>query len=152
MSKNDTAIRELLEDASQQITNKVEFFWGADVHDVNVFSDKLPLDYIWMTPLEYTGTFPTNYRLFKSYSIILYFYRQDTTDSSDKDRRDIVEAMDEIVTHFVLKLRELLEYQQREFDFTDITVSNFFKQTTKILSGKQLSFTLNVPDDFEYCK
>jgi len=149
MSKNDQAIRELLEDTSQQLNFHVGFYWGSE-YDVNKYAKGVE-DFIWMTPLQYTGTFPVNYRLFKSYSVVLYFYRHDAMDSSNEKRREVVETIDEIVTHFILKLRDLLESQEREFDFEDISVQTFFKQTSKILSGKQLTFTLNVPDDFEYC-
>jgi len=150
VSKGETAIRELFNAVVDNLDGHLGFDFGVDP-DMNIFNEEKILDLVWMLPMTYTGSFPENMKLFKNYSVVLYFCRQDHVDSSNDKRRDIIESMDKNVEQFLIALKFALDNLAYDHTFDTIRVEPFFAATTDVLTGKAVSFNLIVQDDFEYC-
>ena len=156
MSKNYEAIYDLIVAASQDLTFPIDFNWG-ESSDKNKFSPPAQgKTLVWMEPLIWNGSFPNDgSRLMKDYPITLYFCQKDKQGSTNEDRRSIINDCDALLTEFLLKLDDNLRHNaspRREFGFDNISVNAFFQQTTHILTGLVVDFTLHVADDFEYCE
>jgi len=150
MSKGDKAVRELFEGVVGGLTAHLGFDFGMRP-DMNKFNEEKMLDIVWMLPTMYTASFPQNMKLFKNYSVVLYFCRQDKLDSSNDQRRDIIESMDPNVEQFLISLKFTLDNLPYDHELNTIRVEPFFQATDDVLTGKSLSFNLQIQDDFEYC-
>lgn len=150
MSLGETAVRELFNNVVDNLDAHLGFDFG-ERPDMNKFNAEKILDIVWMLPMTYSGEFPQNMKLMKTYAVVLYFCRQDQEDSSNDQRRDIIEAMDKNVEQFLIKLKFTLDGLAHDHELNAISVEPFFIQTDDILTGKAVSFNLVIQDDFEYC-
>ena len=150
MSKGETAVREMFNSIVDNLDGHLGFDFGVEP-DMNIFNREKILDLVWMLPMTYTGSFPSGMKLFKNYSVVLYFCREDKVDSSNDARRDIIESMDLNVEQFLIAMKFTLDGLSYDHSLDTIRVEPFFAATTDVLTGKAVSFNLTIQDDFEYC-
>jgi hypothetical protein len=151
MSLNYQAIYDLINTASQELTYPVDFNWG-EASDIDEYHADETKTILWLMPLIWTGSFPNDLnRILKSYQITIYIYQSDKQGSSNEQRAKITFDCDAVATEFLIKLKDNLRSQDRDFTFEGLNVQAFYRQRDNILSGLQVQFTLEVPDDFEYC-
>lgn len=150
MSKNYTAICDLF--AGVKITFPIDINWG-ESSDINIFNSDTSRTLLWVMPPKWSGSFPNNMnRLLKTFAITMYFYQPDKQDSNNDQRKKIIQNCDDIVTEWLLTLKDDLSGLDHDHELSGINVQAFYRQTVHILTGLQVDFILTIPDDFEYCE
>jgi hypothetical protein len=144
----------LLKEVADDLPLDNEFNHGRG-SDLNIFADNNKSTLIWMSPLRASGSFPnqTN-RLFRNYTVELFFYNQDDISGSNDDTRAILELTDKLATKYILDLNQKVLDDDNISD--DVTITNIseeavIKVNKQILTGQLLTFNILLPDDFDYC-
>jgi hypothetical protein len=144
----------LLKEVADDLPFDNEFNHGRG-SDLNIFADNNKSTLIWMSPLRASGSFPnqTN-RLFRNYTVELFFYNQDDISGSNDDTRAILELTDKLATKYILDLNQKVLDDDNISD--DVTITNIseeavIKVNKQILTGQLLTFNILLPDDFDYC-
>jgi len=152
------ALRLLIRDVAKSLADNIKFGYGRG-SDFNVIRDKT-YPYIWMDPLQVATTFSNNdvQNYQKTWSVTMAFYKMDTEGSTEEQYQLILDEMDELVDRFLNKLNRFSETQEAEGDLitdeiviTSVAQMPFIKLMADILTGYALTFTIQVPDKFDYC-
>lgn len=118
-------------------------------------ADGIRYPFFHLFPMRITSTFiPSSNRMMVNYNCAIAILELDKDDSTPDEQRQIIQQTDLYCNQYVLKLNEkVLEAQEFNdtVDVTNITWEPVFRITTDITTGHLLSFTLTVPDDFNFC-
>lgn len=146
-------VRSLIEDVAKSLADDMQFTY-ARTSDFNVLRDKrypfISLDPLTAVPI-YTVNNASNY--VKRWSAQMAFYQLDSTDSDQTQYAKILDEMDDLVDQFInrLNLYAFDREEPSEIVLTSITQNPFVKVTADILTGYLVTFTIETPDDFNYC-
>lgn len=152
------AVREFISDVAVSLADDVLFGYGR-ASDFNMRKDK-EYPYVWLDPLQSTIAITGDGRAFtETYNVSLSFYKFDSMDSTEDQYKLILDQVDVLVQTFIRKLNENIEAQYEiptvlatyNTEITNINKSPFIKVFDDCLTGFILSFSLTVPDNFDYC-
>lgn len=146
-------VRMLLEDVAKQLGDDIQYTY-ARTSDFNNLRDKR-YPFISTDPLTAAPFFSVdNVRNYtKRWSVQMAFYQLDNESSDQTKYAKILDETDELVDNFInrLNLYALDREEASEVIITGISQTPFIKATADILTGHILAFTLEIPDDFNYC-
>lgn len=144
------ALRLLIEDISKQLGDDVEFTY-ARKSDFNLLRDKR-YPFISLDPLSSSAVFADNnaFNYTKTWTINMAFYGLDQEGSDQDQYKRILDEMDVMVDSFVTKLN--FTSQDDTITLSNISQQPFIKATDDILTGWYLSFNIQVPDNWNYCR
>lgn len=145
--------RTLIEDVSKQLGDDIQFTY-ARTSDFNNLRDKR-YPFIALDPLSAVPVFAVdNVRNYvKRWSVQMAFYQLDSESSDQTQYAQILDEMDEYVDNFINRLN-LYAFERPETDevlIINMSQTPFIKATADILTGYVLTFTLELPDTFNYC-
>lgn len=146
------SIRLLIEDVVKSLRDDIGFEYGR-TSDFNigasskVFSYFCNLDVMAAVP-NYAVDGVFNYS--KSWLCSMAFYGKDTSASLAEDYQKILDETDSFVDQFINKLN-FFTNQSDKLLIQAMRQEGFIKQTSAILTGHLLTFTVQVQDDFNYC-
>lgn len=152
------SVVQLLKDTAEMLEDRMQFGYGR-TSDFNVKRDK-QYPFIWLDPLNASPTYSVNSteNYIKSWSVRMLFYQLDSEDSVPKEYQTILDEMDIYVDKYInllnqvyLKANERARVIPDPIVITGITQDQFVKATADILTGWIVTFTLTVPDQFDYC-
>lgn len=146
-------VRLLIEDVAKSLADDMQFTY-ARTSDFNVLRDKR-YPFIALDPLTAVPTYSVNNssNYVKRWSAQMAFYQLDTESSDQTQYAKILDEMDFYVDQFINKLN-LYAFNREEASeilITSISQTPFIKATADILTGYLLTFTIETPDDFNYC-
>ena len=150
------SVRELIEEKALGAGTDIQFGYGRG-SDFNIIKDKA-YPYIWLDPLNSTIVInEDNMTISETYSVNLIFYKFDSPDSTQDDYKLLLDQTDVIVHQFIRDLQNDLLNDDDTLTLTSnnvligsITKTPFIKQMADCLTGFSLSFSLTVPDNFDY--
>lgn len=147
----------LLEDITKSLSDAYGFGYGAASEFNSIQNKKYP--YVWLDPLR--GGFPNKDQVVSDlidWEVSLTFLVEDAKLGNERETALAWDKAFKIMEDFIHKLdREFLNSDDEDRIQSDnITLSgiNFTsrrKGTTDILSGWNLTFTMQTPSDFDYC-
>ena len=146
-------VRLLIEDVAKQLGDDIQFTY-ARTSDFNNLRDKrypfIALDPLTAVPV-YAVNNVSNY--VKRWSAQMAFYQLDNESSDQTQYAQILDEMDTYVDAFInrLNLYAFKREEASEILLTSISQTPFIKATADILTGYLLTFTIETPDDFNYC-
>lgn len=89
-------------------------------------------------------------RLLETHQIQIFFYKRGQMSFNNIQKKELVYEMEDICTEFCIKLQDTADANGVEV--SSFRVSPVYGNAAKnIVSGVFLSYTLSMPDDFEYC-
>ena len=134
----------MFKDIVSRLGNGVRFGYGktTDFNQSNIDKD----DIVWMDPLNKSYDFTLQTTLTSQWTVDLLFYGSDQEDSCEEDYSRILGRMDTLAESFIHQL-----HQTEYVVISGVNQTNFIKATADILTGWRLTFTLQVPDNFDYC-
>jgi len=146
-------VRLLIEDVAKSLADDMQFTY-ARTSDFNVLRDKR-YPFIALDPLTAVPTYAVNNssNYVKRWSAQMAFYQLDYESSDQTQYAKILDEMDAYVDQFLNKLN-LYAFNREEASeilLTSISQTPFIKATADILTGYLLTFTIETPDDFNYC-
>jgi len=146
-------VRLLIEDVAKSLADDMQFTY-ARTSDFNVLRDKR-YPFIALDPLTAVPTYAVNNssNYVKRWSAQMAFYQLDHESSDQTQYAKILDEMDGYVDQFLNKLN-LYAFNREgasEILITSISQTPFIKATADILTGYLLTFTIETPDDFNYC-
>ena len=146
-------VRLLIEDVAKSLADDMQFTY-ARTSDFNVLRDKR-YPFIALDPLTSVPTYAVNNssNYVKRWSAQMAFYQLDQESSDQTQYAKILDEMDGYVDQFLNKLN-LYAFNREEASeilLTSISQTPFIKATADILTGYLLTFTIETPDDFNYC-
>lgn len=146
-------VRTLIEDVAKQLGDDIQFTY-ARTSDFNNLRDKR-YPFIALDPLSAVPLFAVdNVRNYvKRWSVQMAFYQLDNESSDQTQYAKILDEMDSYVDNFVNQLN-LYAFERPDTDevlVTSISQAPFIKATADILTGYVLTFTIETPDNFNYC-
>jgi len=146
-------VRLLIEDVAKSLADDMQFTY-ARTSDFNVLRDKR-YPFIALDPLTSVPTYAVNNssNYVKRWSAQMAFYQLDHESSDQTQYAKILDEMDGYVDQFLNKLN-LYAFNREgasEILITSISQTPFIKATADILTGYLLTFTIETPDDFNYC-
>lgn len=144
-------IRSLIEITAKSLGDNIEFTY-ARKSDFNVLRDK-KYPFIALDPLVSVATFSDNntFNYSKTWTANMAFYDLDVESSDGDQYREILDRMDDLIDKFITKLN----FTSQDVDgiiITSINQQPFVKATADILTGFFLSFNIQVPDNWDYCR
>lgn len=150
------AVREFIEAKATGLNSSVVFGYGRG-SDFNQIKDK-GYPFIWLDPLSSTVNLnEDNLNITETFNINLIFYKFDAPDSIPDDYKLILDETYTLVQQFVRDVHvDLVNYDDTltlsssAISITGLTVSPFIKIMADCLTGFTLSFSLTVPDNFDY--
>lgn len=97
---------------------------------------------------------PSSNRMSPIYNCVIGVLMMDKDDSTPEEQLQIIEQTDLFCMEYVLKLNNKI-LSSSEFS-SDVELDNvawepIYRITTDITTGHLLSFTIQVPDDFNFC-
>lgn len=148
------SVVQLLEDTARSLSDSVLIGYGRRT-DFNQKQNKSH-QCIWFLPLTASPGFAVNdvENYLKRWNVIVVFLEKDTTDSKEDEYKPILDTTDNLVDRFVIALNNWHLNNSDTVGATTLTgfqQSPLFKDNSDIFTGWILSFTLTVPDDFNYC-
>lgn len=152
------ALRLLIRDTSKSLLDTLEFGYGRG-SDFDQVRNKATV-VIWLDLLSASPNFANNnvQDYLKEWEVNLTFSELDKSDSIETEYSLILDRMDELVDRFINKLNGTLDEvgNANELTTQDVILSNFsqfpfVKTLADIRTGYTLSFTVQVPDKFDYC-
>lgn len=123
------------------------------VQDRTVSGASYPL--IHLFPMKSRQAFNSgSYRLAKTYQVAMAFLLQDKDDSLPEDQIKLTNQADLFVTEYITNLNERVVSGNdfsADVELSNIVTEPIYRITGDITTGLFLSFSLTVPDDFNYC-
>lgn len=151
------AVRVLIEDTVKSIDDSIMFAHAraSDFNSIGTSKDKrVHLDP--MKPLTQPGS--SERSATKTFSISMVFYKLDELQGSEEETTKILDEMDVLSDTFIHKLNMFtLAYESDEVSSSSTEIVNMqpknpvIKVTKDCCTGFVLSFSLIVPDTFDYC-
>ncbi len=146
-------VRLLIEDVAKSLADDMQFTY-ARTSDFNVLRGKR-YPFIALDPLTAVPTYSVNNssNYVKRWSAQMAFYQLDKESSDQTQYAKILDEMDFYVDQFINKLN-LYAFNREEASeivLTSLSQTPFIKATADILTGYLLTFTIETPDDFNYC-
>lgn len=145
-------IRLLIQDTAKSLGDNIQFTY-ARPSDFNVLRDKT-YPFITLDALSSTPTFAvdnvSNYM--KTWNCTMAFYQLDRADSTQEDYAQILDFIDSLVDKFIIKLNYYQQTESDEIILSGFSQQPFIKVMADILTGYTLTFTIQVPDSFNYCE
>lgn len=152
------ALRFLIRDTAKSLADNIQFGYGRG-SDFNLIRDKR-YPYIWLDPLEAAGSFSDNnsHDFTKTWNANMVFYKLDESDSTEVQYSAILDETDLLVDQFIRKLNQFSEAQEelgnlttQEITITSVVQTPIIKVMADYMTGHTLSFSVTVPDKFDYC-
>lgn len=154
------AVRLLLQDVAQSLGDKIQFGYGR-LSDFNAIKDK-KYPYIWADPFEISPSFTEDrYNFTKQFAISISFMtlEQQGAASTEKDYPANMDDMSDLADKFINKLNadgtgpedNTFALATQKLTITGMRMQPYIKRFSDIVTGYTLSFTLTVPDMFDYC-
>jgi hypothetical protein len=143
-------IRSLIETTAKSLGDDIQFTY-ARTSDFNAMRDKR-YPFIALDTLSTNSQFAVNnsYNYSKTWLINMAFYGLDNRESIGDDYKKILDDMDVLVDGFITKLNVTTQ-DSAGLLITAINQVAFVKTTDDILTGFLLSFSITVPDNWNYC-
>jgi hypothetical protein len=139
-------VRTLVQDIALQSDPDV-FFGHGRQSDFNALPNK-QYPFVWLDPLQGSGAFTEGTESYsKTYQVALSFLDLDSADSSAEEYGKILDRMEAIADKFVI----LLNQAEVPIVITGVTYTPAIKVFADCLTGQALTFTLQLPDTFDYC-
>ncbi len=153
---NHKAVRDLLSDITKSLDPTISFGYGR-LSDFNKIRDK-KYPYIWSDVVSKSGSYTDNaINLTSTYAVTLSFLDKDETANDENQTNPVLDKMMDLSDEFINKLN-LSDFNESELatitdtlQITNITQNRVIKDHADILTGWVVSFSLIVPDDFDYC-
>lgn len=144
-------IRLLIENVSRSLADDIEFAYGRR-SDVNAIRDK-QYPFISLDPPSAASTFSDNdtFNYSKTWSVQMAFYGLDDAASSGDEYKEILDKCDVLVDKFITKLN-FTSQDDIGIVITNINQTVFIKALADCLTGYILSFNVQVPDNWDYCR
>jgi hypothetical protein len=144
-------IRLLIENTAKSLGDDIQFTYGRD-SDFNVMRDKrypfIQLDLLNNTA-GYTVDGVFNYN--RIWNITMLFHELDKESSDQSQYQLILDDMDVLSEAFIHQLNNFTQ-QSDDIVLSAINKQPFIKTTADVLTGWLLTFTIQTPDDWDYCK
>lgn len=151
------AVRQLIEEVSQSLADNIVFVYARETDFNSITNKKDPL-----VRLELLKSNPyfieEKMTLNAYYPIEMMFYQLDDMQGAEEETLKVLDDCDKLVQEFLRKLNRLDFNEDTTVSISTytVTISNiqcqpFIKQTVDCLTGFVVSFTMEVPDDFDYC-
>lgn len=154
------AVRLLLQDVAHSLGDKIQFGYGR-LSDFNAIKDK-KYPYVWADPFEITPSFTEDrYNFTKAFNISISFMTMEKEGeaSTEKDYPLNMDAMSDLADQFINKLNadttgaedNTIALATQKLLITRMSLQPYIKRFSDIVTGYTLSFTLTIPDTFDYC-
>lgn len=142
---------ELFRDASKELTYPVGFDGGL-VADINIFNKEHNKVLLWLTPATKTAEFINRRILNQNWAFLYYVYKQDSQDSDNDVRNEILNDCDFVATEYFILINQYFEENEsREFNISTLSAVPIIRATTEIFTGLECKFTITLQDDNPYC-
>lgn len=143
---NHKSVRALMQDTALSTDKTVSFGYGRPT-DFNAIPNK-KYPFIWLDPLNATGGLTEGaYNYTKVYNIGLSFFDQDRVDSIQTQYAEILDNMNNLADKFLVRLNNA----DNIVLLSSISQSPAIKVFADCLTGYTMTFTIQVPDQFNYC-
>lgn len=149
------SVRDFLEAKVLGLGDHVKFGYGR-ASDFNAIKDK-GYPYVWCDPLTSTLNIIDGLVATETYNVTLVFYKYDKADSTEEEYKLILDSTDSLVQQFIRDLNEDLESGSLSTlvtgntELSAITKEPVIKVMADVLTGWIVTFSLTVPDKFDYC-
>jgi hypothetical protein len=149
--KGHESIHTLIKDTAQSLADNVEFAYETPAGFDQIRNQRYP--FVVLDPPRavpgYTVNNVSNYS--KIWLIQMAFYAADKAAATGNESAKILDDMDAFVDDFINKLNFYSD-QASDIVLTSFSQEPFIKSTANILTGYILTFQMQVPDNFDYCK
>lgn len=120
--------------------------------EINIHSLTANKPLCWMVPRPYTAEpiFENN-RLFDVHEVELFFIKQGKMSNDNVENFQLIKDCDELAKEFSITLKDFAEsngIDVRAFKYSPI----YFNAAKNLFCGVLLNYTLEMPDDFDYCE
>lgn len=144
-------IRALIEKASLSLRDDIQFSYGR-TSDFNLIRNK-QYPFVTCDTLTSSASFSDNNVLnyTKTWSASMAFYMLDNAESIADEYSLILDDTDKLVDQFIQKINNALNDEDGVL-ILNMNQQAFIKATSDILTGHLLSFQIQVPDNWDYCR
>ena len=150
------AVRTLISDTLKSIDDSVLFAYSraSDFNSLGKREDKR----VQLDPLKQSLEFTNgSYNLSKTYQVGMVFYRLDSLQGDEETTASILDEMDVLSDKFINKLNFIFnedtttDISAQHSELKSFKKESAIKVTADCLSGWIVSFSITVPDSFDYC-
>lgn len=151
------AVRDFIRDTALSIRDDISFSYARE-SNFNAIQDKT-FPAILLKPLQYDPE-RVDYATRRKYHVTLLFYDLDSMEGDEQETQDILDKTDELLGQFQAKINlksvtteedQSLTLSTDLIEITNETVTERIKFTSDNVTGWEYNFTLEVPDQFDYC-
>jgi hypothetical protein len=148
------SVRLLLQDVAKSLADNIQFAAGR--HSEFNMKKSVSYPWIWLLPITASPRFAVNdvEHFEKTWNIALLFFDKDAFDAKEGPSNDILDAQDQTVDKFIIRLNDWsmkLEDTVGAITLRGFNQQPFYKDDAGIHTGWLLTFSMTVPDSFEYC-
>jgi hypothetical protein len=148
------SIRLFIRDTVKSLRDDITFSYARQ-SDFNALSDKTSVCVV-LDPLKATRTY-VDTALHSNYNIALFFFKQGEREDTEEQFALLLDDTYDIVDKFLAKLNRddsvdtTAEIHTDLLQFSPIQVEPAIKVLADVMTGWIVTFTLTVPDKFDYC-